>query len=461
MAVGAIAAIAALITAAVLVLGQTANGGSQLPSALRSPSATPNWSPAAPVLVPASSGAAPPPSRAGLARRLDPLLATPALGSLVGATVVDAASGEVLWERGGTRPLPPASNVKVATAAAVLAAAGPQTRFSTRVVRGAIDDIVLVGGGDPTLTAAGRRAPDDPYTERARIPTLARATAAALRETGVASVRVSVDDSRFVGPRANPAWAGRYVSSGNVLPVSALTLDADANRPRKGQLGADQAMLAGRAFAAALAKQGIAVRAGVSRQRAAAGAVELASADSPPLAAIVEEMLATSDNDVAEILARQVAVAADAPPTFAGAAAAVTTVLQGLGVEPAGMRLLDGSGLARGNRISSRTLARIVAIAASPAHAELRAAVSGLPVAGFTGTLSDRFDASATRRAAGIVRAKTGTLAGVSSLTGVAYDADGRVLAFSFIAAGVQGGTGGAEAVLDRLAATLAGCGCR
>jgi len=461
--VGGVVAIVAMITAAVLVLGQTANGGSPPPSAAASPSPTPSptWSPAAPVLLPATPRAAPP-SREGLERRLDRLLAAPALGGQAGATVVDVASGQVLWDRGGGRPMPPASNVKVATAAAALAAVGPQARFSTRVVRGAVDEIVLVGGGDPTLSAAGRRAADDPYPDRARVPALARETAAALRETGVAAVRVTVDDTRFAGPSTSPAWESRYVSGGDALPVSALTLDADAKRPGKGQTGADQAVVVGRAFAAALARQGITVRGGVTHQRAPAGATELASADSPPLATIVEGMLGTSDNDVAEILARHVAVAEHAPSTFAGAAAAVTAVLRGLGVDPAGMRVLDGSGLARGNRIPPRTLARIVAIAASPAQAELRAVVSGLPVAGFNGTLSDRFDGSATRPAAGTVRAKTGTLTGVSSLTGVAYDADGRVLAFSFIAARVPGGgTGSAEAALDRLAATLAACGCR
>jgi D-alanyl-D-alanine carboxypeptidase/D-alanyl-D-alanine-endopeptidase (penicillin-binding protein 4) len=390
------------------------------------------------------------------------LLAAPALGGQVGAAVVDATSGKVLWDRRGALPMAPASNLKIATATAALAVLGPQTRFDTRVLQAAKGVVVLVGGGDPTLTAADPLTPGDAYADRARIARLARGAATALRAAGVMAVRVTVDDTRFAGPRANPAWPPQYVSTGNVLPVGALTLDADAERPAKGQVGADQAVVAGQAFARALKRQGIAVAGAVTRQRAPDGAAELASADSPPLSAIVEQMLVTSDNDVAEMLARQVALAERAPPTFAGGGEAIASVLRRLGIDPAGIRLLDGSGLARGNRVPPRTLARIVALAAAPDHPRLRAAVSGLPVAGFTGTLVDRFDVPATRGAAGVVRAKTGTLTGVSSLTGVAYSADGHVLAFSFVASKVpSGGTTAAQLALDRLAAALTTCGCR
>jgi D-alanyl-D-alanine carboxypeptidase/D-alanyl-D-alanine-endopeptidase (penicillin-binding protein 4) len=456
VAAGAATVAATLVIGAALLLGQTATGGTAAPPA----TPTPSWSPVGPVLRPATPRG-PPPSAKGLASRLDPLLAAPALGGQVGATVVDVASGEVLWDRGGTRPAPPASSVKIATAVAALAAIGPQATFHTRVVQATPGEIVLVGGGDPMLAAASGRGPEDTYASRSSLPELARATAAALRETGVAVVQVAVDDTRFAGPAVNPAWERRYVSSGNALPVSALTLDADAERPAKAGRGADPALVTGRKFAAALAKQGIEVHGKVAHKRAPTGGVEFASVSSPTVAVIVEQLLATSDNDLAEILARHVAAAEGAPPTFAGAAEAVARVLRRLEVDTPGLRLIDGSGLARGNRVSPRTLAGVVAVAASPAHSELRAALSGLPVAGFTGTLADRFDVAATRPAAGTVRAKTGTLTGVSSLTGVARDADGRVLAFSFIASRVPaGGTVGAAAVLDRLAAGLAACGC-
>jgi D-alanyl-D-alanine carboxypeptidase/D-alanyl-D-alanine-endopeptidase (penicillin-binding protein 4) len=80
-----------------------------------------------------------------------------------------------------------------------------------------------------------------------------------------------------------------------------------------------------------------------------------------------------------------------------------------------------------------------------------------VPVAGFTGTLTER---AADDLAAGLVRAKTGTLTGVNTLAGTAVDAEGRLLAFAFLAEGTPAKEP-AESALDRLAATVAACGCR
>jgi D-alanyl-D-alanine carboxypeptidase/D-alanyl-D-alanine-endopeptidase (penicillin-binding protein 4) len=90
--------------------------------------------------------------------------------------------------------------------------------------------------------------------------------------------------------------------------------------------------------------------------------------------------------------------------------------------------------------------------------------LTGLPVAGFSGTLSERYrkPAAGAGLGAGVVRAKTGTLNGVSALAGLVRTADGRLLAFALTADGVPlGATKQAEAALDRLAAALAACGCR
>jgi D-alanyl-D-alanine carboxypeptidase/D-alanyl-D-alanine-endopeptidase (penicillin-binding protein 4) len=122
----------------------------------------------------------------------------------------------------------------------------------------------------------------------------------------------------------------------------------------------------------------------------------------------------------------------------------------------------DGSGLSHDNRITPAALAKVVALAASPAHPELRTVLSGMPVAGFSGTLDDRFDAGTASAGRGVVRAKTGTLDGVNTLAGAVEDADGRLLAFAFMANQVPASR--VDAVLsslDTLAGTLAGCGCR
>ena len=107
-------------------------------------------------------------------------------------------------------------------------------------------------------------------------------------------------------------------------------------------------------------------------------------------------------------------------------------------------------------------LGRVLVLASSADHPELRPLLTGLAVAGFTGSLEPpRFAATATQWAAGLVRAKTGTLTGVSALAGTVEDVSGRQLAFVFVADRVRpGDTLAARAALDRLATAVAGCGC-
>jgi D-alanyl-D-alanine carboxypeptidase/D-alanyl-D-alanine-endopeptidase (penicillin-binding protein 4) len=175
-------------------------------------------------------------------------------------------------------------------------------------------------------------------------------------------------------------------------------------------------------------------------------------------------MLQSSDNVIAECLARLVALAVKAPATFTGAAAAVAGVLRRLGVT-AGAGMKDGSGLAADDRLSPATLAATVRVIVSSNHPVLHEIVTALPVAGWSGTLADRFLTSSSSAAgAGVVRAKTGTLTSVSALAGVVHDSDGRLLAFAFVADEVAPGDGpttAAEAALDRLASILARCACR
>jgi D-alanyl-D-alanine carboxypeptidase/D-alanyl-D-alanine-endopeptidase (penicillin-binding protein 4) len=162
---------------------------------------------------------------------------------------------------------------------------------------------------------------------------------------------------------------------------------------------------------------------------------------------------------MAEALARQVAIARGRPASFSGAAQAVTDELGRLGITD-GVRLSDNSGLSTHNRISPAALAKVLSIAASRGHDKLRAVLTGLPIGGFSGTLAHRYTSGMSAGAAGDVRAKTGTLNGVSTLAGVAYDADGRLLVYAFMAGKFGGGLPAAELALDRLAATVAGCGC-
>jgi D-alanyl-D-alanine carboxypeptidase/D-alanyl-D-alanine-endopeptidase (penicillin-binding protein 4) len=209
-------------------------------------------------------------------------------------------------------------------------------------------------------------------------------------------------------------------------------------------------LAAGRALAAALHVPA----AQVSRGSAPGQARVLASVQSAPIGQLVTQMLQESDNVIAEVLARQVALAEHQPASFTGAAAAVRSVLAKLGVS-IGAGMVDGSGLAARDRLSPDALTRLLVLAA-----HRTAVLDMLPVAGWSGTLADRYVGTA---GAGVIRAKTGTLTGVSTLAGLVHDKDGRLLAFALMADRVgpsAADTTKAEAALDRVASTLATCGC-
>ncbi|MBT2207573.1 D-alanyl-D-alanine carboxypeptidase/D-alanyl-D-alanine-endopeptidase [Actinomadura sp. NEAU-AAG7] len=398
-----------------------------------------------------------PPNASALAGRLSPLIGGP--GGKVNAVVIDAVTRHPLFDLRAGQPATPASTTKLATSVAVLASAGPRHRITTKVVRGAGGGIVLVGGGDPTLTALPER-PGGGHPPYASLSELARQTAANLKSSGVRRTRVDYDTSAYQGPRAAASWKPNYLPDGELAPVTALTVDegrvAPAGSAHKTRV-ANPPAAASATFARLLSRYGVSAKAGrmVTAPKAAA---QLGAVQSPPVSALVEHLLTDSDNDVAEAMARQVAIKLGRPPSFAGAAQAVHDVLARLGVAN-GVQVNDGSGLSPQNRISPVALARIVSLAAGPDRPDLRAVITGLPIAGFSGTLSPpRYTVPASQGGAGIVRAKTGTLSGVSTLAGIAYDADGRLLAFAFMA-----GDGKAPVdpgKLDRLAAAVATCGC-
>lgn len=425
---------------------------------------SPTGPPVREALLPEVPPDAPVPTTAGVQDALRAGLADPALRGGVVVSVVDAATGEALWERDADSSLLPASTAKIVTAVAALTALPPERRLATRVLAGAAPgEVVLVGGGDPTL--AGPKADPD-YPAPARLTDLATAVRAALGTTAV--TRVLVDDTLYTGERTGPGWTPGYLSSGAVAPVGPLMVDGGRVRPDRRARHDDPALAAGRALAELL-QPGSPVD--VARGTAAVGAAELGAVSSPPVPLLVESMLARSDNDLAEALARHVALSQGQPASFAGAAAAMEQALRPffdeLRLGPDAFTLVDGSGLSRLNRLEpaalTRLLARVAADDGSVISERLSPVLTGLPVAGFSGTLDDRYRRGAALPAAGVVRAKTGTLDGVSALAGLVRTVDGRLLAFDLTAQGVPFGaaTLRAEAALDRIAAALAACGCR
>ncbi|MFE1456625.1 D-alanyl-D-alanine carboxypeptidase/D-alanyl-D-alanine-endopeptidase [Streptomyces sp. NPDC058735] len=385
-----------------------------------------------------------------LADALTPLLKDPALGPRPAAVVVDVTTGRRLYGAKPDSALTPASTTKIATAVAALSAMGADHRLTTRAaLEPDTKEVVLVGGGDPTLTA---REKADGW---ASLRTLAGRTAAALAERGVRDVTLSYDTTLYAGPRKHPIGVNP-----NLALVSPLMADegrtddsTSGPAPRVENPAADAA----RRFGDLLESYGVKASA-PGPSKATTRAKTLAKVSSPPLSVLVERMLTHSDNDIAESLAHQTAIATGNRADFAGADKAIGSQLRRLGLPLKGAAFKDGSGLNRSDRMTPALLTALLAKAADPAHPELRPALTGLPVAGFTGTLTARY----TDGAAGVVRAKTGSLSGVNTLAGTVVDHDGRLLAFAFMSTDTAPGTEAAtRKALDKLATTLANCGCR
>jgi len=460
----AVFAVPAHVLAVLLLAGPVAASPSAPAVTIPLPGAT--LPPAAPEVLPVLGADAPVPVAARVATLLAPLVGSPALGRSVSAEVVDVATGTTLFARTPARAAVPASATKILTAAAALGALGPHATLPTRAVTGArAGEIVLVGGGDVMLAPGA----GDPSAVQghAGLGDLADATAASLRRRTATSVTLRLDDTLFTGPAVNPAWQHGDVGGGFVAPVQAVEVTVGVTRPghppKPGLPAprvADPALAAARAFAVLLRARGIAVAPTVTRGAAPAGAELLGEVRSAPVADLVEHDLTDSDNTTAEVLARLVAIAETRPATFTGAGQAVLTRIAALGVPVTGARLAGGSGLGTHTAIPAHTIVRLLVVAADPDHPELRPLLTGLPVAGASGTLADRFAGPALSRGAGAVRAKTGTLTGVSALAGTVVDADGRLLAFAVLADAVPA-TDPARVALDTVAANLAGCGCR
>jgi D-alanyl-D-alanine carboxypeptidase/D-alanyl-D-alanine-endopeptidase (penicillin-binding protein 4) len=396
---------------------------------------------------------APTPSSGGLAAALAAAAADPNLGKL-GGRITDAMTGQELWQRLEDVPLLPASTNKVLTAAAALLTLDRQARISTRVVatnQNSQGPVVLVGAGDPTLSAAPAGA-DTWYRGAGRISDLVDQ----IHRSGVTPTAVQVDISAFTGPTMAPGWDPADVDNGDIAPIESVMVDAGRTQPTSvnSRRTKTPALDAGRELAKALGLD----PAAVAIASAPAGARQLAVVQSAPLIQRLSQMMNASDNVMAECIAREVAAAINRPRSFTGAVDAVTNRLNIAHVDTTGVALADSSGLSVNDRLTAKTLDGAVQAAAGPDQPSLRALLDLLPIAGGSGTLAERFlDPATNQGPAGWLRAKTGSLTAVNALAGVVTDSSGRVLTFAFISN--DAGPNGRNA-MDALATKLWFCGC-
>jgi D-alanyl-D-alanine carboxypeptidase/D-alanyl-D-alanine-endopeptidase (penicillin-binding protein 4) len=362
-----------------------------------------------------------------------------ALGTDLAGLVTDAETGQVLWSQTPLEHQLPASNTKLVTAVNALSTFGPTQRIKTKVVRGnKARKLVLVGGGDPSLT-------------RGNLTTLAKAVTPGIRARGLRTVRVLVDDSLFPAPTLAHGWKSSYVPT-DVRAVRALVVNQHQV--------SDTAMNAGKVFAKRLVLQGLKVRA-VVRHKAPANAPVLATVRGRSMASMVGTMLRQSDNDYAEALHRLVAIKTGHAAGWGGARNAQRAALARLGVDLGTATLYDGSGLSRDDRLAPLDVVRVLSLAFDGAHSDLASLRhNSLAIAGRTGTLAPqylRYVTAPTKCAAGLIEAKTGSLHGVIALSGFARGADGKIKLFSFLLNHVPSTLKTRQAV-DRLATTITGC---
>jgi serine-type D-Ala-D-Ala carboxypeptidase/endopeptidase (penicillin-binding protein 4) len=374
--------------------------------------------------------------------------------------VVDPVTGDVLWQKDSGTPLVPASTGKILTAAAALLSLSHTEQLTTTVVAGSEPgSVVIVGGGDPTLSSL-KVGTESVYPGAAHLSELV----AQVKQSAGPVTAVYVDLSRYAGTALEPSWVRGDVAGGHIAPIVPAMLDG-------GRADATAAVSQRSPNPAETLANEFAKRIGASvpaRAETAAppGAKVLGEVRSAPVVELVDTVLQRSDNVLAETLAREVARATGEEPSFTGASRATLKVLRDNGFDVTGASLADASGLSGQNQVPAGLIASILAVAASPdgkdpRTAKLRPLLAGLPVAGGSGTLSGRYNTPDSAAGKGWVRAKTGTLQtpAVNSLAGVVLDADGRLLVFALMSNGSA--TAAGRPALDAIAATLRECGCR
>jgi serine-type D-Ala-D-Ala carboxypeptidase/endopeptidase (penicillin-binding protein 4) len=372
-----------------------------------------------------------------LSQRLARALAVPhAPLSRSGAVAVDLQTGRVVYALNPTRSFVPASNQKLPVTYAALVKLGASYRFRTAVLgSGAREgstwagDIYLHGGGDPTLRLRGLRR-----------------LAAQLHAAGIRRIAgdVLADESFFDRRRTAPGWKPSFYMNESP-PLSALVVDRAQYR---GSGTSDPAGAAAASFVRILNERGVRVAGESAWGTAPADAFPLAQIESAPLGDVLGFMDRDSDDFTAEMVLKTLGAELLGKGTNGAGARVVVDALTEAEIPLGGVRIVDGSGLSRLDRLTPRAIASILLTAW--ADDELRPVLwDSLPVAGRSGTLARRLD---RRPALGAVRAKTGTTSISSALSGYVR----RRFAFAVVQNGHPVSTWWAREAQDRFALALA-----
>ncbi len=371
-------------------------------------------------------------------------------GPASGLFVLDADSGRVLCRRAAKRQRSLASNMKLFTTATALARLGPDTRIPTRVLssgsvdeRGVLDgSLYLVGGGDPALGT-----PSFYDTFLGGLGTNLYGLKGQIRAAGISAVRgrMYADDTIF--DRLRGVADSGYSTSPYIGPLSGLAFNSGYSSASGSSFASDPARLAAGKLARALDAAGVDVKSQVALGKAPADAEPVAVVRSPSIARLSAATNVPSNNYYAEMLVKLLGARFGASGSTGAGAAVVAQFARSQG---SFVHAVDGSGLTRSNRASTAQVARFLQAVREGRVGE--DFIDSLALAGREGTVDDRMDATA---AEGRCRVKTGTLTGVSALSGYCFNRSGRTMIFSILMGSVRD-LGLAHLEQDRIAAAVA-----
>jgi D-alanyl-D-alanine carboxypeptidase/D-alanyl-D-alanine-endopeptidase (penicillin-binding protein 4) len=373
-------------------------------------------------------------------------------GASSGLVVVDAESGEVLCAQAADTPRPLASNTKLFTTSAALAKIGPETRIPTKVMTdGTVDSegvlhgsLYLQGGGDPTL---GTPAFYDSYL--AGLGTNIFALVPQLKRAGITQVtgRLYGDDTIF--DRKRGVLDSNYATSQYIGPLSGLDFNSGfAGNTSSSHFSSEPAKLATQTLDNSMRHSGIKISPTVALGKTPKTAKAVAVVRSQPLTQIINTTDVYSDNFFAEMLEKLLGARFGGAGTTAAGTGVVEEFAAEMGSE---IHQVDGSGLTHSNEASPQNVVNLLLGVRKTEIGE--DFIEDLALAGDEGTTAGRMKGTP---AYGRCRLKTGTLTGVSNLSGYCFNADGRIIAFSTLMGSV-GSTETAHFYQDKIAGAVAG----
>ncbi len=392
----------------------------------------------------APAGGAPTPSRAPLAAlrySIDSLVNDPMFAhAQLGILIVDPATGDTLYSRNAGKLFMPASNQKVLSGAVALAQLGPDFRFNTVIAkrgsqRGSVlqGDLIVIGRGDPTISNRFHGNAADAMSS----------IADSIRARGITRVTGSLRQGGNAFPDSiyGYGWEWDDLSGSSGAPVDELLYNEGmVTRPAKID-GRDTTVSVatrtpGYAYLSALylamSRRGIAVDGLVDLDVDSLTAPydTLYAFQSPPLREVLKHFLKPSQNQIGEVLLKTLGLEKTGVGTADSGAAVITRQLGEWGVDSTGVVVYDGSGLSRHDLVSPETMVKTL-VAMMRDSTTFSVFYDALPIAGVDGTIRTRMAGTA---AANNLRAKTGTIEFVRSLSGYVSTADDQLLVFSFLA---------------------------